>query len=60
MTSSTYSYRRPNRMRGGLRDSLVLAGVAAATTWFALLSWKGFALNWGGFMGPLVLVAIVV
>jgi transglutaminase-like putative cysteine protease len=60
MTSSTYSYRRPHRMRGGLRDALVLAGVAAATTWFALLSWKGFALNWGGFMGPLVLVAIVV
>jgi transglutaminase-like putative cysteine protease len=60
MTSSTYSYRRPNRMRGGLRDALVLSGVAAATTWFALLSWKGFALNWGGFMGPLVVVAIVV
>ncbi len=60
MTSSTYSYRRPNRLRGGLRDALVLSGVAAATTWFALLSWKGFALNWGGFMGPLVVVAIVV
>ncbi len=47
-------------MRGGLRDSLVLSGVAALTTWVALLSWKGFALNWGGFMGPLVVVAIVV
>jgi transglutaminase-like putative cysteine protease len=59
--SASYSYRRPlGRVRGGLRDALVLSGVAAATTWFALLSWKGFALNWGGFMGPLVLVAIVV
>jgi transglutaminase-like putative cysteine protease len=47
-------------MRGGLRDAMVLSGVAALTTWAALLSWKGFALNWGGFMGPLVLVAIVV
>jgi hypothetical protein len=59
--SASYSYRRPlGRVRGGLRDALVLSGVAAATTWFALLSWKGVALNWGGFMGPLVLVAIVV
>ncbi len=61
MTSSSFSYRRPiGRIRGGLRDALVLSGVAALTTWVALLSWKGFALNWGGFMGPLVVVAIVV
>ena len=61
MTTSSFAYRRPlGRMRGGLRDSLVLAGVAALTTWVALLSWKGFALNWGGFMGPLVVVAVVV
>jgi transglutaminase-like putative cysteine protease len=61
MTASSFSYRRPiGRLRGGIRDALVLSGVAAATTWVALLSWKGFALNWGGFMGPLVVVAIVV
>ncbi len=61
MTSTTFSYRRPlGRMRGGLRDALVLAFVASCTTWFALLSWKGFALGWGGFMGPLVLVAVAV
>ena len=61
MTTSSFAYRRPlGRVRGGLRDSLVLAGVAAFTTWIALLSWKGFALNWGGFMGPLVVVAVVV
>src|SRR5215210_7982193 len=61
MTSSSFSYRRPiGRLRGGLRDALVLSGVAALTTWVALLSWKGFAVNWGGFMGPLVVVAIVV
>jgi transglutaminase-like putative cysteine protease len=61
MTSSSFSYRRPiGRVRGGLRDALVLSGVAALTTWVALLSWKGFAVNWGGFMGPLVVVAIVV
>jgi transglutaminase-like putative cysteine protease len=60
MTSTTYSYRRPmSRVRGGLRDAVVLAAVAAATTWVALLSWKGFATNWGGFMGPLVVIAIV-
>ena len=41
---STLSFQRPlGRMRGGLRDALVLALVAAATTWVALLSWKGFA-----------------
>ena len=32
----------------------------AFTTWVALLSWKGFAAAWGGFMGPLVSIAVVV
>jgi len=61
MNTSTFSYQRPlGRMRGGLREALVLSFVAAFTTWVALLSWKGFSLAWGGFMGPLVTVAIVV
>ena len=58
---STLSFQRPlGRMRGGLRDALVLSLVGAFTTWVALLSWKGFATAWGGFMGPLVTIAVVV
>ncbi len=60
-SGSTLSFQRPlGRMRGGLRDALVLAFVAAGTTWVALLSWKGFALAWGSFMGPLIAIAVVV
>ena len=47
-------------MRGGFRDALVLALVAAATTWVALLSWKGFAIDYSGFMGPLIVIGVVV
>jgi transglutaminase-like putative cysteine protease len=47
-------------MRGGLRDALTLSLIGAFTTWVALLSWNGFATAWGGFMGPLVSVAVVV
>jgi len=58
---STLSLQRPlARMRGGLRDALVLSLIAAFTTWVALLSWKGFATAWGGFMGPLFMIALVV
>jgi hypothetical protein len=58
---STLSFQRPlGRLHGGLRDALVLALVASFTTWVALLSWRGFALEWGGFMGPLVAIALVV
>jgi transglutaminase-like putative cysteine protease len=61
MSTSTLTFRRPmDRMRGGLRDAVVLAAVAAGTTWVALLSWKGFAVEWDGFMIPLLGVAIVV
>jgi transglutaminase-like putative cysteine protease len=61
MSTSTLSFRRPtSRMRGGLREAVVLAAVAAATTWIALLSWKGFAVEWDGYMIPLLGVGIVV
>ncbi len=60
-TSRPLAFQHPlSRVRGGLRDALVLALIGAFTTWVALLSWKGFAMSWGGYMGPLVTVAIVV
>ena len=60
-SSSTLSFQSPlARMRGGFRDALVLALVAAATTWVALLSWKGFAIDYSGFMGPLIVIGVVV
>ncbi|HEY3530100.1 MAG TPA: DUF3488 and transglutaminase-like domain-containing protein [Nocardioides sp.] len=42
------------------RRDLPLAAVAAATTWLTMLSWRGFSSLWGQFLGPLMLVAIVV
>jgi hypothetical protein len=42
------------------RRDLPLAAVAAATTWLTMLSWRGFSMLWGQFLGPLLLVAIVV
>jgi TgpA N-terminal domain len=42
------------------RQGLPMALVAAATTWIAMTSWKGFSANWGAFLGPLLLVALVV
>jgi hypothetical protein len=60
-SGSTLSFQRPlGRLHGGLRDAVVLALVASFTTWVALLSWKGFAVDWGGFMGPLVAIAVIV
>ena len=61
VSPSTLSFQSPlARMRGGFRDALVLALVAAATTWVALLSWKGFAIDYSGFMGPLIIIGVVV
>ena len=48
------------RQRGRVRDALSLACVASLTTWVALLSWKGFAVAWGSFMGPLLVIGVVV
>jgi transglutaminase-like putative cysteine protease len=49
-----------NGIPGDVRRDLPLAVTAAATTWVTMLSWKGFTLQWGAFMGPLLLVAVVV
>ena len=51
-SGSTLSFQRPlGRLRGGLRDALVLALVGSFTTWVALLSWKGFATDVGQLHG---------
>src|SRR4051812_46715908 len=42
------------------RRDLPLAVVAAATTWVTMLSWRGFAVQWGDYLGPLLLVSVVV
>jgi transglutaminase-like putative cysteine protease len=42
------------------RRDLPLAAVTAATTWLTMLSWRGFSDLWGQFLGPLILVAVVV
>jgi transglutaminase-like putative cysteine protease len=50
-------------MRGLTADArrdLPLAVVAAATTWLTMLSWRGFSYLWGDFLGPLIVVAVVV
>ena len=42
------------------RRDLPLALVAAATTWVTMLSWRGFSSLWGQYLGPLLLVAVIV
>ncbi|WP_372727291.1 transglutaminaseTgpA domain-containing protein [Nocardioides sp.] len=47
-------------MRGrDLSSQLALALTAAATTWVALLSWSGFTAQPGRFLGPLLLLGLV-
>jgi transglutaminase-like putative cysteine protease len=41
------------------RRGLPLALLVAGTTWFTMLSWRGFADVWGTYLGPLLLVALV-
>jgi transglutaminase-like putative cysteine protease len=43
-----------------VRRDLPLAAVAATTTWLTMLSWRGFSVLWGSFLGPLMVVAVVV
>lgn len=45
---------------GGLRLAATLSCVTAATTWVAMLSWRGFAVAWGGYLGPLMVLAAIV
>ncbi len=47
-------------MPADARRDLPLATVASATTWLTMLSWRGFSDLWGEFLGPLILVAVVV
>ena len=47
-------------MAADARRDLPLAAVSAATTWLTMLSWRGFSDLWGQFLGPLILVALVV
>ncbi len=49
-----------NGLPADARRDLPLAVVAAATTWVTMLSWRGFAMQWGEYLGPLLLVAVVV
>ena len=49
-----------NGIPGDVRRDLPLAAVAAATTWLTMLSWRGFTTEWGGYMSPLLLVAVAV
>jgi transglutaminase-like putative cysteine protease len=58
--SSRPGRRAVRGMSADARRDLPLAAVAAATTWVTMLSWHGFSDLWGQFLGPLVLVAIVV
>jgi hypothetical protein len=49
-----------NGLSADARRDLPLAAVAAATTWLTMLSWRGFSTLWGEFLGPLLLVAVIV
>ena len=46
--------------RGGLAGQLALAAAAAATTWLATFSWRGFTEVPAEFLGPLLVLAAVV
>lgn len=46
--------------RGSLPAVLAMAAAAAATTWMAMWSWRGFARDWPAFIGPLLVLAVVV
>ncbi len=46
--------------RQSLGHAMVMASLAAATTWAALLSWRGFLVGPDEYLGPLLGVAVVV
>lgn len=49
-----------SRSRGSLSALLLAAGVAGATTWVAMLSWRGFSDASDDYLRPLLLIAAVV
>ncbi len=46
--------------RGGLAGQLALAAAAATTTWLATFSWRGFTEEPARFVGPLLVLGVVV
>ena len=46
--------------RPGLVEVLATSLAAAGTTWLATLSWRGFTREPGGYLGPLLLLALLV
>jgi hypothetical protein len=48
------------QVRSGPAATAALAAVAAATTWAAMLSWRGFSRVPGEYLGPLFVLALVV
>ena len=49
-----------NRSRGRLTANLLLAVVAAGTTWLAMSAWRDLSVTPGGFLNPLLLLAAAV
>jgi transglutaminase-like putative cysteine protease len=49
-----------SRGRSGLAATAVLSAVAAATTWVAMFSWRGFSTVPGEYLGPLFMLGLVV
>ena len=48
------------RSRGSLTSVLLLSATAAGTAWVAMWSWRGFSEAPGGYLNPLMLLAVVV
>ena len=49
-----------NRSRGRLTTNLLFAVVASGTTWLAMSAWRDLTAAPGGFLNPLLLLAVVV
>lgn len=49
-----------SRARGSLGSHILLAAASAGTTWIAMSAWRGFSEEPGGYLNPLLLLAIVV
>ena len=49
-----------SRLRGGLPAALASAAAAAGTTWVATFSWRGFTDGSSLYLGPLLVLAVVV